>query len=892
MGSKLHSKKSVLAIVMILCFMMLCFTLVACNTDRTPDGGQPDSGITGGGSQSDDDSGDVTFKPVPDGNQGGNEGNDGKPSQDDEDDQTVTTPPAEVSDILLNPNTAELKESDGIEILGATQLRVNVNKVSVKAGDVLVVDNSETGIKEAFKVVSVGNAVDGLALVQVEKPQIEEVYEKFVYEGNAELSSDSDIEFLFNDDAAAASAIATAAASIFNVAPEVGGDISRNDDGSITLVLTVTLPNVVKIGSETTNLILTITDTVTAESATDINFQGIKKEYDLDLLVKNAISCNVKIESGYSYSQVTNVNEIIAKLEALSENTSSDEEGIVIPAFIWTLPIANGAASISYGANVVLRFDFAGAFNLDADADLNYNLKMSYNQNDGFSSDSSVTDDSGFKSVSLSLDGSVKVKVGLEQNLTFDILAGVLSAGVSAELGLYNNLYGSVVTNNLLVDDNVSAGWYLEGGFYYDVDLALAVNIGVVNTGKDIGIVDGAIELYNAGERYLLSDITVAESYKLGAYVNPVTDITLVKYDLITRSYSYETVKAEAVSAAEGCGILFEDGEIVIDEAFRNTEFSAVVGLVYGEFEKETTLLFSGNFIAQNASADYVKVDLSGVQFVLRGNDVTADSRITATLDDGTVLASDYTYYMNMGTVSISARALCTLDNGTYDVTLSDGDNSVTVQVNVSGYVYADDFRFSDGSYDIFTKDQILDIFNNRGNSEGMVYVLSDDIDLGGAVIAPLAEFKGTLIGNGHTLSGYVVNSFNGKAAALIANNYGSISDVTFDGDVNVTFNGKLTATYYIAGVIALNSGALDNVAFTGSVVMREQGGNAGVDIYVGGVVSNEVAEGCDSTAASLDLDVKYDSRIVNVYYDGTIADTVTDCSAGVGVSIKFEAYN
>ena len=43
-----------------------------------------------------------------------------------------------------------------------------------------------------------------------------------------------------------------------------------------------------------------------------------------------------------------------------------------------------------------------------------------------------------------------------------------------------------------------------------------------------------------------------------------------------------------------------------------------------------------------------------------------------------------------MGTVSISARALCTLDNGTYDVTLSDGDNSVTVQVNVSGYVYAE----------------------------------------------------------------------------------------------------------------------------------------------------------------------------------------------------------
>ena len=427
MGSKLHSKKSVLAIVMILCFMMLCFTLVACNTDRTSGGGQPDNGITGGGSQSDDDSGDVTFKPVPDGNQGGNEGNDGKPSQDDEDDQTVTTPPAEVSDILLNPNTAELKESDGIEILGATQLRVNVNKVSVKAGDVLVVDNSATGIKEAFKVVSVGNAVDGLALVQVEKPQIEEVYEKFVYEGNAELSSDSDIEFLFNDDAAAASAIATAAASIFNVAPEVGGDISRNDDGSITLVLTVTLPNVVKIGSETTNLILTITDTVTAESATDINFQGLKKEYDLDLLVKNAISCNVKIESGYSYSQVTNVNEIIAKLEALSENTSSDEEGIVVPAFVWTLPIANGAASISYGANVVLRFDFAGAFNLDADADLNYNLKMSYNQNDGFSSDSSVTDDSGFKSVSLSLDGSVKVKVGLEQNLTFDIWSGYMA---------------------------------------------------------------------------------------------------------------------------------------------------------------------------------------------------------------------------------------------------------------------------------------------------------------------------------------------------------------------------------------------------------------------------------------------------------------------------------
>jgi hypothetical protein len=360
-------------------------------------------------------------------------------------------------------------------------------------------------------------------------------------------------------------------------------------------------------------------------------------------------------------------------------------------------------------------------------------------------------------------------------------------------------------------------------------------------------------------------------------------DITLIKYDLISHAISYETVKALAVYANEACDVSFTDGLLVIGTESQNATFVTDVTIVYGEglnaIEKQSSISYCGDFIVINAEVDYAKANNGGATIEVQGAKV-AGSTIEVYEDD-TLIASSFD---GEGAITLNARTLCKLASGVHNLTVTNCEYSAAVALTIEGALSATDFQNANGSYEIFTADQVIDIINNRGTSAGLVYVLSEDIDLDGAEIATISEFDGTIIGNNYTISGYTVNGFtNSYYSAFIATNNGFIKDVTFAGTVNVAVYGKTNKTYYVAGVVANNNGSLENVHFAGTVNVEETGVNVGVKFYVGGVVSNTVIDDCSSADATLNVVVKFDSRIIKIFCDSSVNNVNVDCSIGFG---------
>lgn len=752
--------------------------------------------------------------------------------------------------------------------------------------EVFILEN-EDGTQAAFKALDDAAPTAGVVTVNFIKPELTEVFEKFDVNTTTALTEDSMIVIEENlEEQLNNSEIGLAAIDIFQSAPEFGVNVDLVD-GVLKVDITITVPNVVAInGQANSDLVINLHNDMTVNLNADIDIDTISEYFDVSADIKNDMTATVTLGANANVSQIANVQDLFSKLVALAN--SSNENPTAISLFKWTLPIGNGVASISYDADLVFAFNFSGKIGVEAQATLDYTVGAKYSEETGIEMYSEESEDNGFHDVTVDLYGMAELKVGIDQRVSFDILAGVLGIGLQAELGNYNRIYGYGVTTDLINDeeDAMNGGFYFVGGFYYDVNLTYGLKIGsLLNVSDKADIAAGEIELYDAGNRYVEVGLTqTADAVALTAKESLVPAIYEVElFDLVTQAESTAPIDASELVFTGAEDLTFTGNVVNVNEGV--PEVNTVVTVKYGNFDSvKTTYTFS-------AAKPMLDVDNGTVD---KASKVITDKVVTITYDGITkemISVSDNAVVKsivvndNEAVVTLDGKELLKLETGVQDVVFTVDGYELTYALALENTVLATQFR-EGNTYTIFTADQVKDLANH-GTYAGMTLVITDDIDLGGATIAPIANFEGTIEGSNKTISGYVIDSMSGNNAAFIAVNNGEVRNLTLDGTVKVAFDGKTGNDYKVAGLAAVNNGTIKNVTVKGVVDVESNSLSAFIDIDAA-MVAATGNEPVDATAeGTVDVTVAFDLANVTVNAGG-----LTSTAAADGVTVSVDCVN
>ncbi|MDE6758364.1 MAG: hypothetical protein K2J89_03680 [Clostridia bacterium] len=778
---------------------------------------------------------------------------------------------------------------DGEQQIGGT-MTLQTNGISVQKGDIILVNNEKTKLQEAYKVDNNYNTGSNTAsVISYSKPQMNEVFDVFEVSETQKLSQESDIDFTYDDtlEAIENSDLALAALEIFGSKPTFGFNIKtvKAEDGrlNINAVVSMTIPNIVKIeGAIGADLIIQFDCMISVDANVNVNMAGEDVDCGVIAYVYNSVETNIKISTGYSVDQVTNLTELIEKANQLEDS----ETGVSVPMFTWVLPIANGAVSVRYQCDLHFAFSFSGAIGVKINTDFNYVLGATYTKEDGVETVADILDESGFKNVQLTIVGNAKMKLGLANTLAIDILAGVVSLGIKAEVGNFNGLYGYATTGNLLSNDRDIAGaLYFEGGFYYDIDLLIALSIGkIANIDKSVDIAQGEIVLYTLGERELIRSIQAPEVIELTAIETLMPEFVAEAYD-IKDCAAYQTAIRFEKSMEDGANIVIEDGVIKVVDPSKPVETK--VRFQYNNIIVETIVKFDGAVVFDDYIYEYNKSGADrtqDVEIVLSGSEI--DGSEVVTVDGGS-------YDKASKTITVPFKNVAVMENGINTVEVNVNGNVYLTYINVSGVLEALGFEV-DGVYQIFAPEQIADMSAKASEGEsffGKKLQVVEDIDMNGAVIAPIKEFQGVLDGNGKTISGYTVEGVVDNAVAFIITNKGEIKDLTLDGKVNAQISAKTGKNYLVAGLVAVNNGVINNVTVNGSVEMTSTSLNAFVTVRVMSIVaSGNGSVNASSANAKVVAVSQFDIANVTIYVDGSVNNEYSCKNAAVanGALVKF----
>ena len=726
--------------------------------------------------------------------------------------------------------------------------------------EVFILEN-EDGTQAAFKALDDAAPTAGVVTVNFIKPELTEVFEKFDVNTTTALNEDSMIVIEENlEEQLNNSEIGLAAVDIFQSAPEFGVNVDLVD-GVLKVDITITVPNVVAInGQANSDLVINLHNDMTVNLNADIDIDTISEYFDVSADIKNDMTATVTLGANANVSQISNVQDLFSKLVALAN--SSNENPTAISLFKWTLPIGNGVASISYDADLVFAFNFSGKIGVEAQATLDYTVGAKYSEETGIEMYSEQSEDNGFHDLTVDLYGMAELKVGIDQRVSFDILAGVLGIGLQAELGNYNRIYGYGVTTDLINDeeDAMNGGFYFEGGFYYDVNLTYGLKIGsLLNISDKADIVSGEERLYFKGDRDVeVGLVQTSDAVTLTAKQSLVPAIyEVVLFDLVTQTESTAPIDASELVFTGADGLTFTSGVVNVNEG--ENEVNTVVTVKYGNFDSvKTTYTFS-------AAKPMLDVDNGTVN---KASKVITDTVVTITYDgiseemisvsDNAVIKNIAVADNNEAVVTLDGRELLKLETGVQNVVFTVDGYELTYALALENTVLATQFR-EGNTYTIFTADQVKDLANH-GTYADMTLVITDDIDLGGATIAPIANFEGTIEGSNKTISGYVIDSMSGNNAAFIAVNNGEVRNLTLDGTVKVAFDGKTGNDYKVAGLAAVNNGTIKNVTVKGVVDVESNSLSAFIDIdaamvaATGNVPVESTAEGTVNVTVAFDL--------------------------------------
>ena len=781
-------------------------------------------------------------------------------------------------------------DNSGEQQIGGT-MQIQTNGVNIKAGDIILVNDEKTKLQEAYKVDNNFNLENNTAsVINYSKPQMNEVFSEFEVSATQMLDQDSDIDFTYDKtlEAIENSDLAMAALQVFGSKPEFGFDIKKvnAEDGRINInaVVSMTIPNVVKIeGASGADLTIKFDCTISVDANVNVNMDGEEVDCGVIAYVYNNVETTVAISTGYSVDKVTNLTDMIEKLNQLEEA----ETGVSVPMFTWVLPIANGAVSVRYQCDLHFAFSFSGAIGVTINTDFNYVLGATYTKVDGVQTFSDILQDSGFKSIKLTIDGNAKMKLGLANTLALDVLAGVLSLGIKAEVGNFNGVYGHAETTNLLIQNpTIMGAIYFEGGFYYDIDLLVAISIGsIANINKSVDIAQGEIVLYSAGQKELITSID-SKDIVLTAENTLIPEFVANAYDLKTGA-EYTTMISFVEGVSEDSNLVVEDGMLKVLDP--NNAVDTNVTFQYKDtfgnvINVTANVTFDGIVVFDKAVYAY---DKSGVD---RKNDV--EIKLSGSDIDGSeeVIVEGGSYDKDSATVTLSYKTVAAMANGVNTVEVNVNGNVYNAYVEVSGVLDVLGFKV-DGVYEIFAAEQIAAMSAKADNFAGKTLKLVSDIDMNGAVIAPIKEFAGGLDGNGKTISNYTIEGIVDNSVAFIAKNLGVVKDLTLAGNVNAQIAAKTGNDYLVAGAVAVNNGEVNNVTVSGSVEMTSTSLNAFVTIKVMSVVASGNSANASSSNANVVAVSKFDIANVTIYYDGSTENNAHSCknaAVASGALVKF----
>ncbi|MGN0771922.1 MAG: hypothetical protein ACI4MI_05005 [Christensenellales bacterium] len=791
------------------------------------------------------------------------------------------------------------KTDDQGNVIGSMTLQTN--GTMLEEGEVFIITDVDTNAKEAFKITKIMSAGEANVVINYTKPDIDEVYEEFTYAGQEALNSESNVE-LYDSSAQYEvlenSEFALMLASFFGEKPKFNVSVNKVDD-KIAATVSITIPGVVELENGTkTDLVLSVENLLSAVADTSMFKMDNELEFDVSALITNEITCKASIATHASFDEIVNVRQLIDKLTEVAEESAGDD-AVSVPLFKWILPIANGAAQISYQADLAFRFAFAGSFDVIAKTTLQYNVGASYSKADGintYAEEVKKDNDQVFESVSIKLQGNATIKVGIIQEIRFDVLSGVLGLGIQAELGNYNRLYGYFQTDNLL-DENAGAvgNLYFAGGFYYDVDLKFGIKIGsLINlVDQKVDITAGEIQLYDIGERELILSINEKKSVELNAFTNVMPTYTMQVYDMVTgkittQDIPTDLIKYEVVNNASAVTIDKDANTISVNE--RNVKFSNVQIQVSVDGAQATpittTFTYTGAVVLNESNYSYDK-SAENAQVVITAN-IGGEVIGTPVAKVGeTVIANSVSQGNGVYTLTLDTTELDKLSNGTNFVQIVAGEYSTTAKVEISGNVsvFANQDSVDKNIYYIYTADQINDMIARNVNFAGKTFVLKNDINMNGAELGQISKFAGTLNGGGYKIYNYTINTLNDNVAAFIAENVGTITDITFAGKVEVEFKATTNTDYVIAGVVGVNNGRMTNVKLAGDVIVKSTGLQAFVNVDVAGIAGtagvNATMDGCDVVSGTMSITYTFD--LANVTFNaGAITTELADSDMSI----------
>lgn len=754
-------------------------------------------------------------------------------------------------------------------------LTLNTAGDLLDAGSIIVIYDEDKNEQEAYKVQSCerisGDGYASLVNVAVCTPEVEEVFASFEYHDVDEIEEDQ-IDFVVEkaEEELNNTELANSIFTFFGSAPTFDVNAAF-ENGAIIATITITIPNVVQTeGFGTSNLTITIRNELSADIVSDINIKNLKemlstKDFNIFAKVSNKMTSTVSFGAVANYDKITNVRQLVEKLQKLSDD---EDTSTAVPIFMWTLPIGGGVANFTYQADLVFRFSFAGAIEAKAVSTMSYECGVAYTQVDGltpYQSQFKYTTDS----VEAKVYGRATVKIGVAQAVGFNVM-GILGVGIQAELGNFNSLYGQAESGNLLVDTDLSGGIYFEGGFYYDVDLTFGLKIGtVINLNQKVDIVAGEIPLYSAGNRYYDAGVTgvaqttnltvTASTQKLPAYKTRI-------FDLKANTYSEEVIDVTDTSKVQfntnnstNYTIDQANGTLVLSEN-ATSNFSQDYVVTYDGAEIKTTVNFNASNPILNTNT--VKVNKDDVK-------ATSDEKITVTYAAGATVSVDGIDADVVGKeITISKYALLQLPNGVNSVTVLVNDSPLPLNIEVSGTVSLYAEQATSGAYKIFAPDQVVAMASG-GTFRGESFILTNNIDMYGAEIAPIVSFEGNLDGAGYTISNYTVTSTVNNSAAFIAENKGTISNLKLAGNVNVSIDAKTGKTYNVAGAVAVNNGTISNVEVLGNVTATNTSLAGYNTVNVAGLVAVNNSSITNSTvnqAVVVEAIAKFDILGNNIY--------------------------
>lgn len=756
-----------------------------------------------------------------------------------------------------------------------------------KAGEVFILQYDD-GSQAAFKTKTAATPVNGVVAVGYTKPELTEVFEEFDITTSTALTDESmivieeDLEQKLSE-----STLGMAVVDIFQSSPQFDANVELVD-GVLVVDITITVPNVVVIDGQSANLTINLHNDMAVELNADIDIDTISEYFDVSADITNDMTATVSLGANVNFHEVANVQDLFQKLWTLAND--SNENPTAIPLFKWTLPIGNGVASISYDADLVFAFNFSGKIDVEAQATLDYTVGAKYSEETGIEMYSEQSEDNGFDNLTVDLYGMAELKVGVDQRVSFDILAGVLGIGLQAELGNYNRLYGYGVTTDLInnEEDAMNGGFYFVGGFYYDVNLTYGLKVGsLLNVSGKADIVSGEEELYSAGDRYVeVGLVQTSDAVTLTAKESLVPEIyEVVLFDLVTQGESYAPIDASELVFTGAEGLTFTSGVVNVNDGVKDVNDEVTV--TYKNFDSvTTTYTFSAAkpmLNVNNGTVDKTSKDIKDVDVTITYEGITKEM----------ILVSDNAVIKNVAVngdaavVTLDGRELLKLETGTQDVIFTVAGNELTYALTLNGSVAAN--QFAKGNvYEIFTADQIKDLTNEvYGSFDGMTLAITDDIDLGGATIAPIAVFNGKIDGNGNTISGYVIDGMSGNDAAFIAVNNGTINNLNMDGTVKVAFDGKTGNDYKVAGLAAVNNGTIKNVTVKGVVDVESNSLSAFIDIDAAMVAATGNAPVESTAEGTVNVTVAFDLANVTVNVGGLTSTVAAD-----GVTASVDCVN